>query len=85
MKQVTKVNFQESLEEMKTHISESNFIAVSMQKTGSFSAPRHRVLPFDTVETAYCKAKHVAERFQLLQVAVCPFSIAGSNKLIAHP
>ncbi|XP_054781396.1 poly(A)-specific ribonuclease PARN-like isoform X2 [Prosopis cineraria] len=80
VKQVTKSNFQESLRELKTHIPNSDFVAVSMVKTGSFSASWHRVLPFDTAETAYCKAKHSAERFQLLQFAVCPFSIAESNK-----
>ncbi|KAF7845158.1 poly(A)-specific ribonuclease PARN-like isoform X1 [Senna tora] len=84
-KQITISNFQESLDEINTHISNSDFIAVSMQRTGSFSAPWQRLLPFDTAETAYCKAKDSAHRFQLLQFAVCPFSIASSNKLIAHP
>ncbi|XP_028769705.1 poly(A)-specific ribonuclease PARN-like [Neltuma alba] len=85
VKQVTKTNFQESLKELETHVSNSDFVAVSMEKTGSFSASWHRVLPFDTVEIAYCKARHSAERFQLLQFAVCPFSIADSNKFIANP
>ncbi|KAI9078909.1 hypothetical protein K1719_039058 [Acacia pycnantha] len=85
VKQVTKSNFQESLKELETHISNSDFVAVSMEKTGSFSASWHRVLPFDTAETAYCKARHSAERFQLLQFSVCPFSIVDSKKLIANP
>ncbi|KAI4354159.1 hypothetical protein L6164_003052 [Bauhinia variegata] len=85
VKQVSKSNFAESLEEIKARIDESDFIAVSMEKTGSFSAPWHRVLPLDTAETAYCKAKHAAERFQLLQFAVCPFSLRDSDKLIADP
>lgn len=84
VKQVMKSNFAESLEEIKTRISDSDFIAVSLQKTGSFSAPWQRVLPFDTAETAYCKAKYAAEKFQLLQFAVCPFTISDS-KLVAHP
>ncbi|PON65951.1 Ribonuclease [Trema orientale] len=84
VKQVTKSNFAESLEEMKGHISSSDFVAVSLQKTGSFSAPWHRPLPFDTAETAYCKAKRAAERYQLFQVAVCPFSV-DSSKLVAYP
>ncbi|XP_057965910.1 poly(A)-specific ribonuclease PARN-like isoform X2 [Malania oleifera] len=85
IKQVTKSNFIETLEEIKTHISDSDYIAVSLQKTGSFSAPWHRVLPFDAADSAYCKAKHAAERFQVLQFAVCPFSIEAPSKVVAHP
>ncbi|KAG6630981.1 poly(A)-specific ribonuclease PARN-like isoform X2 [Carya illinoinensis] len=84
VKQVTKSNFQETLSEIKTDIADSDFIAVSLQRTGSVSAPWHRVLPFDLPDTAYSKAKRAAERFQLLQFAVCPFSIR-SSKLLAHP
>ncbi|KAF3435119.1 hypothetical protein FNV43_RR22206 [Rhamnella rubrinervis] len=84
VKQVTKSNFAESLEEIKDNISTSDFVAVSLQRTGSFSAPWQRILPFDTAETAYFKAKYAAEKFQLLQFAVCPFTISASN-LIAHP
>lgn len=84
IKQVTKSNFTDSLQEMKNHISESDFVSVSLQKTGSYSAPWQRVLPVDTAETAYLKGKYAAERFQVLQFAVCPFSITPS-KVIAHP
>ncbi|KAF5446519.1 hypothetical protein F2P56_032140 [Juglans regia] len=84
VKQVTKSNFQETLSEIKIDIADSDFIAVSLQRTGSVSAPWHRVLPFDLPDTAYSKAKRAAERFQLLQFAVCPFSIR-SSKLLAHP
>jgi len=86
VKQVTISNFNESLEEIKTHISNSDFIAISMEKTGSSSTtPWHRVQPFDTAETAYLKASQSAQRFQLLQFAVCPFSVTDSNNLVAHP
>ncbi|CAH1433114.1 unnamed protein product [Lactuca virosa] len=85
IKQVTKSNFVDSLDEIKNHISESDFVAVSLKNTGSYSSPWHRILPFDTAETAYLKAKYAAERFQILQFAVCPFSIRASNKLTAHP
>ncbi|XP_027188785.1 poly(A)-specific ribonuclease PARN-like isoform X3 [Cicer arietinum] len=86
VKQVTTSNFNESLEEIKIHISSSDFIAISMEKTGSsLVTPWHRVQPFDTAETAYLKASHSAQRFQLLQFAVCPFSVTDSNNLVAHP
>ncbi|KAK6916900.1 Ribonuclease CAF1 [Dillenia turbinata] len=84
IKQVTKSNFAETLEELKTLISSSHFVSVSLRQTGSYSAPWHKLLPFDTFNTAYFKAKFAAERFQLLQFAVCPFTLS-SSKLVAHP
>ncbi|KAG5514884.1 hypothetical protein RHGRI_036062 [Rhododendron griersonianum] len=63
IKQVTKTNFSEALAEFKTHIHDSDFVAVSLQKTGSYSSPWHRVLPVDTPDTAYFKAKYAAERY----------------------
>ncbi|XWS75995.1 hypothetical protein CRYUN_Cryun01aG0139600 [Craigia yunnanensis] len=54
------------------------------QNTGSFSAAWHRVSFFDIQETAYIKARHAADRFQLLQFAVCPLTISGS-KVTSHP
>lgn len=84
VKEVTKSNFADSVEEFKAHLDGSDFVAVSLQKTGSFSAAWHRALPFDTADTAYCKAKYAAERFQLLQFAACPFTLRAS-KLTAHP
>ncbi|XP_059305032.1 poly(A)-specific ribonuclease PARN-like [Lycium ferocissimum] len=84
VKQVTKSNFSVALEEISSYISESDFIAVSLKNSGAYSAQWQRVIPIDTAHTAYLKAKYAAERFQVLQFAVCPFSIKGS-KLIVHP
>ncbi|CAK7349237.1 unnamed protein product [Dovyalis caffra] len=84
IKQVIKSNFADTLEDIKSHISNSEFVAVSLQKTGFFSAPWHRVSPFDTADTAYLKAKHAAERFQVLHFAVCPFTVRAS-KVTAYP
>ncbi|WMV46422.1 hypothetical protein MTR67_039807 [Solanum verrucosum] len=84
VKQVTKSNFSAALEEISNCISDSDFIAVSLKNTGAYSAPWQRIMPIDTAHTAYLKAKYAAERFQVLQFAVCPFSIKGS-KLIVHP
>ncbi|CAI0426511.1 unnamed protein product [Linum tenue] len=76
VKQVKKSNFTADIvEEIKTQVSASDFVAVSLQKTGSFSAPWHRPSPFDTPDIAYLKAKYAADRFQVLQLAICPFSI----------
>ncbi|XP_050207979.1 poly(A)-specific ribonuclease PARN-like [Mercurialis annua] len=84
IKQITKSNFTDSLQEIKTHIFGSDFISISLKKTGSFSSPWHHVSPFDTPETAYLKAKHAAEKFQILQFAVCPFTLSAS-KVTAYP
>lgn len=84
VKQVTKSNFTESVENIKPQITNCDFIALSLKKTGSFSSPWHRILPIDTADTAYLKARYAAERFQLFQFAVCPSTITPS-KLIAHP
>ncbi|XP_031262914.1 poly(A)-specific ribonuclease PARN-like [Pistacia vera] len=84
IKQVTKSNFNDSLPEIKHHIANSHFIALSLQNTGSFSTPWHRLSAFDTPHTAYSKAKFAAERFQILQFAVCPFKIEA-RKVVAFP
>ncbi|XP_061961060.1 poly(A)-specific ribonuclease PARN-like [Populus nigra] len=84
IKQVTKSNFADTLEDIKSHVSNSDFVAVSLQNTGSFSAPWQRVSPFDTADTAYLKAKYAAERFQVLHFAVCPFTVRAS-KVTAYP
>nr|XP_029116591.1 poly(A)-specific ribonuclease PARN-like isoform X2 [Elaeis guineensis] len=90
VKQITKSNFSAALQQIKAHIKDADFIAVSSQKTGDLSAssshryPWRRVLPIDVPETAYLKAKLAAETFELLQFAVCPFRFQGS-KLVAFP
>lgn len=84
IKQVTKSNFADTLEDIKSHVSNSDFVAVSLQNTGSFSAPWQRVSPFDTADTAYLKAKYAAERFQVLHFAVCPITVRAS-KVTAYP
>ncbi|CAI0559696.1 unnamed protein product [Linum tenue] len=85
VKQVKKSNFTADIvEEIKTQVSASDFVAVSLQKTGSFSAPWHRPSPFDTPDIAYLKAKYAADRFQVLQLAICPFSIRAPT-VTAYP
>ncbi|CAN1269163.1 Poly(A)-specific ribonuclease PARN-like [Linum perenne] len=85
VKQVRKSNFSDSLvEEIKSQVSASDFVAVSLQKTGSFSSPWHRPSPFDTPEIAYLKAKYAADRFQVFQLAICPFRIRAPT-VTAYP
>ncbi|KAG7014570.1 Poly(A)-specific ribonuclease PARN-like protein, partial [Cucurbita argyrosperma subsp. argyrosperma] len=84
VRQIRNTDFYGCLGDLKNHISDSDFIALSLQNTGSSSFPWHRLQSFDTYDTAYCKAKYAAEKFQILQFALCPFSVRES-KLIAHP
>jgi poly(A)-specific ribonuclease len=84
VKQVKKSNFHVTLDEIRTSIDSSDFIALSLQNTGSYAAAWHRVSAIDTPQTSYLKAKYAAERYQILQFALCPFSLQGS-KLTVHP
>ncbi|KAL1194269.1 Poly(A)-specific ribonuclease PARN-like [Cardamine amara subsp. amara] len=84
VKQVKKSNFHLTLDEIRTSIDSSEFIALSLQNTGSYAAAWHRVSSIDTPQTSYLKAKYAAERYQILQFSLCPFSLHDS-KLIAHP
>ncbi|GJN16116.1 hypothetical protein PR202_gb03072 [Eleusine coracana subsp. coracana] len=84
-KQVTKRNFVEAVRELRGHLEACDYVAVAVQKTGAPTGWR-RALPVDTAETAYLKAKHAAESFQPLQIAVCPFRLhAFPSKLVAYP
>ncbi|KAL4193085.1 hypothetical protein AMTRI_Chr06g175170 [Amborella trichopoda] len=84
IKQITKSNFSRILPQVKERIHGADFICVSSQKTGTFSAPWRRILPIDTPETAYCKSRDAAERFELLHFTVCPITFQGT-KVIAYP
>ncbi|KAL0742537.1 hypothetical protein Bca4012_084050 [Brassica carinata] len=84
VKQVTKSNFKSSLDEFRTSIDSSDFVALSLQSTGSYAAAWHRVSAMDTPQTSYLKAKYAAESYQIFQFALCPFSLHGS-KLTVHP
>ncbi|EPS58289.1 hypothetical protein M569_16526, partial [Genlisea aurea] len=84
VKQVTKNNFSEAVAEICDLIHSSDFVAVSLERTGNHAANWQKILSIDTPGTAYLKAKHAAERYQTLQFSVCPFSVDGS-KLLAHP
>ncbi|KAL5703079.1 poly(A)-specific ribonuclease [Ranunculus cassubicifolius] len=91
--QVTKSNFTESLTSLSTHIHSSDYIAISSSKTGggtlSSPSPWTRcVHPYlDTSHTSYLKSKYAAEKFQIFQFMICPFSISKSDNLMveAHP
>ncbi|KAH9626936.1 hypothetical protein KSS87_003887 [Heliosperma pusillum] len=84
IKQITKSNFNEALEEVKTSVQNSDFVAISLQKTGSYSSPWQKVLPFDTSEIAYLKTMRSAEKFQVFQFALCAFTLKDSH-LTAYP
>ncbi|KAF3774266.1 Poly(A)-specific ribonuclease PARN-like [Nymphaea thermarum] len=84
VKQVVRSNFGSLLGEVKERIRDADFISISTQKSGLYSSPWRRILPIDTAETAYSKAKDAAERFQLFQFAVCPFRFDGT-KVVAFP
>ncbi|CAL9040473.1 unnamed protein product [Musa banksii] len=89
VKQVTKSNFAAALQQLRTDVDSADFVAISCRKTGDSVAssrrhPWHRVLPIDTPEVAYLKARLAAESYEILQFAVCPFRLRG-YKVLAYP
>ncbi|RZS04778.1 hypothetical protein BHM03_00035166 [Ensete ventricosum] len=89
VKQVTKSNFAAALQQLRTDVDSADFVAISCRKTGDSVAssrrhPWHRVLPIDTPEVAYLKARLAAESYEILQFAVCPFRLRG-HKVLAYP
>ncbi|KAJ6841510.1 poly(A)-specific ribonuclease PARN-like [Iris pallida] len=84
IRQVTRSNFSDALKRIRTHIENSDYVAVSVRPTGALTSSWLRALPIDTPEVAYLKSKISAESFGLLQFAVCPFTIRG-RKVHAFP
>ncbi|KAJ8458111.1 hypothetical protein OPV22_031037 [Ensete ventricosum] len=89
VKQVTKSNFAAALQQLRTDVDSADIVAISCRKTGDSVAssrrhPWHRVLPIDTPEVAYLKARLAAESYEILQFAVCPFRLRG-HKVLAYP
>ncbi|KAF0927318.1 hypothetical protein E2562_031509 [Oryza meyeriana var. granulata] len=78
--QVTKLNFAEAVQELAAHVEECDYVAIAAQKTGA-SSGWQRMLPMDTPETAYLKAKLATEPFQPLHFAICPFRIDAASPL----
>ncbi|KAL9271160.1 Poly(A)-specific ribonuclease PARN-like-like protein [Drosera capensis] len=86
IKQVIRSNFSETLDSISSQIADSDYVAVSLHTTGSYSTPWEKVRDFDTSDVRYLKAKRAAERFGVVGFGVCPFGLkGGGSKVVAYP
>ncbi|KAK9268496.1 hypothetical protein L1049_000248 [Liquidambar formosana] len=86
LKNVTKSNFESSLEDLRRHVRASDFVAVDLEMTGITSAPWRESFEFDRFDVRYLKVKDSAEKFAVVQFGVCPFRWDSSKQsFVAHP
>ncbi|KAI4321723.1 hypothetical protein MLD38_035071 [Melastoma candidum] len=72
-KTVTRSNFESSLQSLRRHVKDADFVAIDLEMTGVTSAPWRESFEFDRHDVSYLKVKDSAEKFAVLQVGVCPF------------
>lgn len=86
MATVTKSNFVESLQLMKSQLETADFVALDLEMTGVDSTLWRKNLELDRCETRYQNFKHSAEKFAVWQCGVCPFKWDQEHKkFIAYP
>ncbi|KAI4388586.1 hypothetical protein MLD38_000900 [Melastoma candidum] len=72
-KTVTRSNFESSLQSLRSHVKDADFVAIDLEMTGVASAPWRESFEFDRHDVSYLKLKDSAEKFAVVQVGVCPF------------
>lgn len=86
LKNVTKSNFESTLNDLRGHVRAADFVAIDLEMTGVTSAPWRESLEFDRFDVRYLKVKDSAEKFAVLQFGVCPFRWdTQKESFIAHP
>lgn len=86
LKNVTKSNFESSLNDLRRHVKDADFVAIDLEMTGITSAPWRESFEFDRFDIRYLKVKDSAEKFAVVQFGVCPFRWdAQQQSFIAHP
>lgn len=84
--EVTKKNFQESLETIESAINEATFLALDGEFTGLNHAGFSHIGTFDTPEERYHKLVQGSGDFLLIQFGLCAFSYdEKTRKYIARP
>ena len=83
---ITARNFNESLELIKTAISESSFISIDGEFTGLLSDSAFSINALDTAEERYHKLRKGALDFLLFQFGLCAFQyIEDEDKYLIKP
>lgn len=86
LKNVTKSNFESSLNDLRRHVKDADFVAIDLEMTGVTSAPWRESFEFDRFDIRYLKVKDSANKFAVVQFGVCPFRWdTQQQSFIAHP
>ncbi|XP_053392664.1 poly(A)-specific ribonuclease PARN-like isoform X3 [Mercenaria mercenaria] len=78
--EITRKNFQESLEVIESAVKEASFIAIDGEFTGLNHAGLTHTAVFDTPEERYHKLVQGSGDFMLIQFGLCAFIYDGSTK-----
>ncbi|CAN6239776.1 unnamed protein product [Urochloa humidicola] len=86
VKQVTRGNLTEALEELRGRVREATFVGLDLEMSGVTSAPWRDTFELDSADVRYLKLRDSAERFAALQLGVCPFRWdPAKSAFVAHP
>jgi poly(A)-specific ribonuclease len=86
VKQVTRGNLAEVLEELRGRVREATFVGLDLEMSGVTSAPWRDTFELDRDDVRYLKLRDSAERFAALQLGVCPFRWdPAKSAFVAHP
>lgn len=86
LKNVTNSNFDSSLDDLRRHVRDADFVSIDLEMTGVTSAPWRDSFPFDRSDVRYLKIKDSAEKFAVIQFGVCPFRWDPLKlTFVAHP
>jgi poly(A)-specific ribonuclease len=86
VKQVTRGNLAEALEELRERVREATFVGLDLEMSGVTSAPWRDTFELDRDDVRYLKLRDSAERFAALQLGVCPFRWdPAKSAFVAYP
>ncbi|KAL6845839.1 hypothetical protein ACP4OV_024414 [Aristida adscensionis] len=86
VKQVTRGNLAEALEELRRRVREATFVGLDLEMSGVTSAPWRDIFELDRADVRYLKLRDSAQRFAALQLGVCPFRWdPAKSAFVAHP
>nr|CAG4714650.1 unnamed protein product [Naegleria fowleri] len=68
---VTKINFEEKLAEIKELLPKTAFVSFDLEMTGLELDDEHKIFPFDTIEDRYVKLRDSASQFEVVQFGLC--------------
>ncbi|XP_010240011.1 poly(A)-specific ribonuclease PARN isoform X2 [Brachypodium distachyon] len=86
VKQVTRGNLAEALEELRARVRDAAFVGLDLEMSGVTSAPWRDTFELDRADVRYLKLRDSAQRFAALQLGVCPFRWdPAKSAFVAHP